>query len=242
MQTDLLSPPGSTPAVPRPPLVIIPSASAAKPSNSLSRYQLFEQILAYGFVWRPRDPTNLINIANYMATRSDEVGQCLNRGGTAQAEIVSLLQRDVATDRANLTRQKFDEGTFHLLVDLPERSMVSSAGYCVESVQKILPFYYYVYPPQERVSTAIASRSIEAANKQDAKEAIEWRLPSVIEAFAIATLILRDQDMVPTSFWTSHNGLTGLFTINKSAAGVDVDHTWSIPPNVKAARLILVHY
>jgi hypothetical protein len=243
----LAAAPAQSPAAANPtvadPNVAAPAAAAANPAAS-NHFQLIEQVVSYGFVWRPRDQTNLINLANLMASRTDEVGQCLARSGATQSEIALMLQKDVGYDQAALTRTKLEDGYFQVSADLADRSIQGSAAYCLDNVTRVLPFYYYVYPPQSEVSLGSALQAVKDAKREDAAwgAGVEWRLPTAIEAFAIATLVLRDRNPATMSFWTTHNGAMGLLTIKTGDAGPEVDHTMSYPTNTKATTMISVHY
>jgi hypothetical protein len=214
-------------------------------------YQLVEQILAYGFVYQPRDPRRLSAMVNGMANRDDAVGRCLSKQRTIKpSKVADWLREDLSRDRSDFEKRKRDGEEEYLKADwATDSTSVDSASYCMITYAgptPLDPFYYTIAEGIFSVAEADARR----AKEQERRPGKDWRLPSDIEAFAIATSIIKQRPSAQMTFWTVYgDGQRGMLSIRKDSDTGDreVDHLLEseyqpsrlVP--AKAETLILVH-
>ena len=209
-----------------------------------SHYQLLEQLLTYGFVYRPHEQTVITNKTLRMADR-DDVGQCLSRGTMTKDEVAWLLREDLLKDRSNLEKRALrDPGYFEVTPHVATDSSTATLVSCGISPTPLDRFSYYLARRQGKFSAAEAQKEADEYKTMDrTPPRREWRLPTVIEAYAVATAIIQDERNVQMTYWTSiKGGQQGMLSIKKDANVLEVDHLVesAIPPK-KATAVILVH-
>ena len=233
--------PQITPSVPQQQAVIIPAIPGEMPPRHAESmdYQLPEQIIAYGFLFRPHDPLKLTDWINGLLSRTDQVGQCLSRRDRAAFWLGDDMSMPHQQQSLPIKKGK----DFYYLAPIPlSREMADLPNSCTSPIG--IPPFYYVWYAQGPFSLAGAEQS---AKDWDASGGATpgWRLPTAIEGFAIATAMIakaRPSEQIHASFWTSINGIqNGMMTIRSEPKTglLEVDHI--INPTEDANRLVLLH-
>lgn len=260
------TPPQQTPT-PGNPLVIVPPAVASAPAvippngnkhprpgqrpgqdeiasllsapASVSGHQLYEQVYASGFVWRPNDTRTMVSAISKMGERNPGVGDCLARQrneyyGTEQ-RLLNAMVEEFQQGRYSATRKVLNPNLYEITF-VPQPSDQWTPRSCF-SPKPINQFSYSV------LKAYSFGNAMNELTKLNSKETRVWRLPTALEGFAIATALIyspdSDQIELPISFWTDrdqHN-VPGIVTITRNQ---NVSFEAEAAESKTTARLLVV--
>jgi hypothetical protein len=242
--------PGKPQAQPKP----LPRPAAAPPAAAQSASiapvttvpRLWEGIYAHGFMWRPRNIELVRQEVVRMLNQRDQMGECLRRLNETMGAGM-LADQMVAEFRKNhrtATRQQAGKGRYLLTATLPEPEGGASPRNCVAPPEQLLPFHYLV--DMQPRSYANAQQQVAAYTARDRGAGVTWRLPSALEAFAIASVAVRNPDNTQLSFWVDAGGRPEVLSINqewtRTGERIAFVELTSADVAQKKARLFAVHY
>jgi hypothetical protein len=95
---------------------------------------------------------------------------------------------------------------------------------------------------QKKLTFGLASKYTENLRTLDAKNSNQrdWRLPTSIEAFAIASAMIDQKTVAQISFWAIFAGRPAVLTFKRGQPLI-IDQAWEKPETTREASVIAVH-
>jgi hypothetical protein len=241
-QTGSLANPGSN----NPPVLAVgpppradSSASQLSPGPGLLGAELWDQIYAYGFLWRPSDPGRIVTYARHMLQRKDQVGACLRtqRGGFLSEDGLIQAMVDDFRDGFPGVARRSEVGENRYLINLSAVASISNAQ-VLRSCGVPRPLNNFIYSLRTTSTFTLEAAEAEVAKLKGQSLKI-WRLPTPLEGFAVATALYFEGERGSFSFWTSRDraGPPTVIALTKGGREVDLHVK---PAKSDRAYLVLV--
>lgn len=213
---------------------------------------LWDSVFSYGFAWRPHDRERVKREVLRMLKQDDNVGDCLRKVNDKMGPgmLADLMVGEFNKGRATATRTKIEEGYYALSANAPvsDPQDARDPRSCVKPAEPLLSFKYAVSTGTHSHPTAQKLvGELKVYDQQSAGGLVrDWHLPNPLEAFAIASAVLKANRDTELSFWTETDGAPGILSIKRKISAnnvllpAEIDHRSA---NVRSTAVVLaVHY
>jgi hypothetical protein len=214
------------------------------------RRSLWDQVYAYGLAWRPSHKEQIRQEVVRMLKQAGEMGNCLRdlNDTMGPGMLADQMVEEFSRGYAVATRQRVATNYYSLILAAPPPANGRSPRSCVAPPERPAAFSYRVLPKLQSFGDAKRGVAELSANDRGSGLAREWRLPSALEAFAIASAVMNDANVTKLSFWAETEGVPGILSIRKPVKpgtttvtgppSIDLSATNVV---VDQARLLAVH-
>jgi hypothetical protein len=232
--------PNSPPAVleVRPPPS--PSASLLAPSSVVFGAELWDQVYAYGLLWRPSDPARIVTSVRQMLQRKDQVGTCLRaqkEGFRSEDGLIQVMVDDFRNGFPGAVKRTV-VGENRYTVKLNAVASISTA-HMPRSCGAPRPLDDFIYSVRTTSTFTFEAAEAEVAKLKD-QSVKTWRMPTPLEGLAVATALYFDGERGSFSFWTGHDRGGYPTVIAFGRGGLEVDLQTVKSAKSDRAYLVLV--